>query len=136
MFTNGVFDLLHRGHVEYLADARALGDRLVVGVNSDASTRRLKGPPRPLLPEAERMEVLAALESVDLVVSFDADTPAALIEAVRPDVLVKGRITSYNVCYTKLLRATRDRATSCANLAGYDGRQAAGREPFSSYNFV
>ncbi len=90
VFTNGVFDLVHRGHVEYLEDARALGDRLVVGVNGDASVRRLKGPARPIVPEAERIEVLEALESVDLAIRFDDDTPLALIEAVAPDVLVKG----------------------------------------------
>ena len=90
VFTNGVFDLLHRGHVEYLEDARVLGDRLVIGLNSDASVRRLKGPTRPLVPEAERAEVLAALECVDLVVPFGDDTPLALIEAVVPDVLAKG----------------------------------------------
>jgi D-beta-D-heptose 7-phosphate kinase/D-beta-D-heptose 1-phosphate adenosyltransferase len=90
VFTNGVFDLLHYGHVEYLEEARALGDRLVVGVNSDASVRRLKGPARPLVHEAERAELLAALESVDLVVTFDDDTPLALIEEILPDVLAKG----------------------------------------------
>jgi D-beta-D-heptose 7-phosphate kinase / D-beta-D-heptose 1-phosphate adenosyltransferase len=90
VFTNGVFDLLHRGHVEYLEEARLLGDRLVVGVNGDASVRRLKGPERPIIPEAERAEVLAALECVDLVVTFDEDTPARLIREVRPDVLAKG----------------------------------------------
>jgi rfaE bifunctional protein nucleotidyltransferase chain/domain len=90
VFTNGVFDLVHLGHVEYLEDARALGDRLVVGVNGDVSVRRLKGPTRPILPEAERMELLRALECVDLVLSFDDDTPLRLIEAVAPDVLVKG----------------------------------------------
>ena len=90
VFTNGVFDLLHRGHVEYLEDARRLGDRLVVGINSDASVRRLKGPTRPLVAEDERAELLAALESVDLVVRFGDDTPLALIEAVAPDVLAKG----------------------------------------------
>ena len=91
VFTNGVFDLLHRGHVEYLADARALGDRLVVGVNSDASARRLgKGPLRPLVPAPDRMAVLSALRVVDLVVAFEDDTPERLIHAVRPDVLVKG----------------------------------------------
>lgn len=90
VFTNGVFDLLHRGHVEYLAEARALGERLVVGINSDASTRRLKGPTRPLVSAADRAAVLTALRSVDLVVEFDDDTPARLIEAIAPDVLVKG----------------------------------------------
>lgn len=90
VFTNGVYDLLHRGHVEYLEDARALGDRLVVGVNADASVRRLKGPTRPIVPEDERAELIAALACVDLAVIFDDDTPLALIEAVAPDVLVKG----------------------------------------------
>lgn len=90
VFTNGVFDLLHRGHVEYLEEARALGARLVVGVNSDRSVRRLKGSARPIVPEAERAELLESLECVDLAVIFDDDTPLALIEAVAPDVLVKG----------------------------------------------
>lgn len=90
VFTNGVFDLMHRGHVEYLEEARELGDRLVVGVNSDASVRRIKGPDRPIHREADRIELLSALECVDLVVAFDDDTPARLIEAVRPSVLVKG----------------------------------------------
>ena len=90
VFTNGVFDLLHRGHAEYLAQARALGNRLVVGVNSDASVRRLKGPARPIVTAADRAALLEALASVDLAVIFDDDTPARLIEAVRPDVLVKG----------------------------------------------
>jgi rfaE bifunctional protein nucleotidyltransferase chain/domain len=90
VFTNGVFDLLHRGHVEYLAGARALGDRLLVGVNSDASVRRLKGPERPIVPDADRLALVAALRCVDLALPFDDDTPQRLIEAVRPDVLVKG----------------------------------------------
>jgi len=91
VFTNGVFDLLHRGHVEYLAEARSLGDRLIVGVNTDASVRRLgKGSERPLVAEADRAAVLAALRSVDLVVSFDDETPERLIREVRPDVLAKG----------------------------------------------
>jgi rfaE bifunctional protein nucleotidyltransferase chain/domain len=90
VFTNGVFDLLHRGHVEYLEEARGLGDRLVVGLNGDASVRRLKGPERPLVPEDERAAVLGALEAVDLVVRFDDDTPERLIREVRPDLLVKG----------------------------------------------
>ena len=90
VFTNGVFDLLHRGHVEYLAEARALGDRLVVGVNSDASTRRLKGDARPIVAAADRVALLQALASVDLAVVFDEDTPERLIREVAPDVLVKG----------------------------------------------
>lgn len=90
VFTNGVFDLLHRGHVELLAKARQFGDALVVGCNSDASTRRLKGAGRPLVPEEDRAAVLAALAAVDAVVVFDEDTPALLIEALVPDILVKG----------------------------------------------
>jgi len=90
VFTNGVFDLLHRGHVEYLEESRALGDRLVVGVNSDASVRRIKGPERPLVPAEERAELLAALACVDLALVFDEDTPERLIREVEPDVLVKG----------------------------------------------
>ena len=90
VFTNGVFDLLHPGHVRYLTDARRLGDALVVGVNSDRSVRVNKGPQRPINPEHERAEVLAALACVDLAVIFDEDTPHALISAIQPDLLVKG----------------------------------------------
>ncbi len=90
VFTNGVFDLLHRGHVEYLEEARAFGDRLVVGINSDASTRRLKGPSRPIVGEVDRVGLVGALACVDLAVLFDDDTPLRLIESVQPDVLVKG----------------------------------------------
>lgn len=90
VMTNGCFDLLHPGHVAYLAEARALGDRLVVAVNDDASVRRLKGPDRPVNALGDRMAVLAGLASVDWVVPFSEDTPARLIEAVAPDVLVKG----------------------------------------------
>ena len=89
-FTNGCFDLLHRGHVKLLAEARAACDRLVVGLNSDGSTTRLKGRGRPINPAEGRAEVLAALEAVDLVVVFDQDTPLELIKRVRPAVLVKG----------------------------------------------
>jgi rfaE bifunctional protein nucleotidyltransferase chain/domain len=90
VFTNGVFDLLHPGHVRYLRDARALGDALIVGVNSDRSVRVNKGPDRPITPEQERAEVLLALASVDAIVIFDDETPHAIISAVEPDVLVKG----------------------------------------------
>jgi D-beta-D-heptose 7-phosphate kinase/D-beta-D-heptose 1-phosphate adenosyltransferase len=90
VFTNGCFDLLHHGHVEYLEYARSQGDRLVVGLNSDASVRRLKGEPRPLVPEAQRARVLAGLVAVDYIVIFEEDTPEQVIRAVRPDVLVKG----------------------------------------------
>jgi len=90
VFTNGVFDILHVGHVRYLQAARALGDALLVGVNADASVRRLKGPTRPLNPEDERAEVIAALACVDGVCLFEEDTPHALIEAVRPAIHAKG----------------------------------------------
>jgi rfaE bifunctional protein nucleotidyltransferase chain/domain len=90
VFTNGVFDLLHPGHIRYLKDARALGDALIIGLNSDASVRRNKGPQRPINPESERAELLEALECVDAVVLFDEDTPADIIQVVGPDVLVKG----------------------------------------------
>jgi rfaE bifunctional protein nucleotidyltransferase chain/domain len=90
VFTNGVFDVLHRGHVESLAAAKAKGTRLVVGVNDDASVRRLKGARRPLVPLEDRAAVLAALRAVDLVTPFSEDTPEELIRALRPDVLVKG----------------------------------------------
>lgn len=90
VFTNGVFDLLHRGHVAYLAAARGEGAALVVGVNTDASARRLKGPGRPLVPEEDRAYVLAGLAAVDAVVLFGEDTPRDLIAALEPDVLAKG----------------------------------------------
>jgi rfaE bifunctional protein nucleotidyltransferase chain/domain len=90
VFTNGCFDVLHRGHVRYLEQARALGDLLVVAVNSDGSVRRLKGPDRPVNPVEDRVALLAALACVDHVVVFEEDSPAGLIETIRPDVYVKG----------------------------------------------
>jgi rfaE bifunctional protein nucleotidyltransferase chain/domain len=90
VFTNGVFDLLHVGHLRYLQQARALGDALLVGVNSDRSVRLIKGPARPLTPEGERAEILEALACVDAVVIFDEETPRDLIQSIKPDVLVKG----------------------------------------------
>ena len=90
VFTNGVFDLLHVGHLRYLQHARRLGDALLVGLNSDRSVRQIKGPDRPITVEAERAEVLEALACVDGVVVFDEDTPHDLIAALQPDVLVKG----------------------------------------------
>jgi rfaE bifunctional protein nucleotidyltransferase chain/domain len=90
VFTNGVFDILHPGHVRYLQQARALGDVLIVGLNGDASVRRNKGPQRPINSEDERAEILEALECVEAVVVFDEDTPFRIINAIQPDVLVKG----------------------------------------------
>lgn len=90
VFTNGCFDILHRGHAAYLRAARALGDKLIVGLNSDASVRRLKGPDRPINGEADRAYLLASLAAVDYVTIFSEDTPYELLSHVRPDVLVKG----------------------------------------------
>lgn len=90
VFTNGCFDLLHPGHVRVLGKSRALGDHLVVGLNSDRSVRRLKGPDRPVHRESDRAEVLLALQSVDAVILFDEDTPERLIRELRPDILTKG----------------------------------------------
>ena len=110
-FTNGVFDLLHLGHVTLLEAARSEGEALAVGVNSDASVRRLdKGSGRPVVPEAERIRLVAALASVDCVVLFDEDTPLALIERLRPDVLVKG--ADY----------TRDAIVGADQVEGWGGR--------------
>ena len=90
MFTNGVFDLLHPGHVRYLSDARRLGYALMVAVNSDRSVRAIKGPARPINPEGERAEVLLALACVDAAVIFDEDTPHEIVRKIQPDILVKG----------------------------------------------
>ncbi len=90
VFTNGCFDILHTGHTRYLREARKLGDVLVVGLNSDASIRSIKGEKRPIVPEAERADILASLESVDYLTIFNEPTPLELIELLRPDVLVKG----------------------------------------------
>ena len=121
VFTNGVFDILHRGHVTYLAQARALGASLVVGVNSDVSARGLgKGPGRPLNPEADRACVLAALESVSLVTLFDEPTPLALLELVRPDWYVKGG--DYDIetlAETRLVRRWGAQSTAIGFVDGY-----------------
>jgi D-beta-D-heptose 7-phosphate kinase/D-beta-D-heptose 1-phosphate adenosyltransferase len=109
-FTNGCFDLLHRGHVSYLAEAAHHCDRLVVGLNSDASVRRLKGPERPITDFEGRALILAGLSAVDLVVGFDADTPLSLIEALRPDRLFKG--ADY----------TRETVVGAAEVEGWGGR--------------
>ena len=90
VFTNGVFDILHPGHVRYLAEARRHGDALIVAVNSDRSVRAIKGPERPIHPEAERAELITALAVVDAAVVFDEDTPHHIISVIQPDVLVKG----------------------------------------------
>ncbi len=90
VFTNGVFDIIHAGHVDYLLKARAAGDILIVGLNSDASVKRIKGEYRPIIPESQRAFILSNLKPVDFVVLFEEDTPAKLIEKIVPDVLIKG----------------------------------------------
>lgn len=121
VFTNGVFDVLHRGHVSYLAQARALGASLVVALNTDASTRRLgKGADRPLNALADRVQVMAALESVTLVTWFDEDTPLELIGRLRPDVLVKGGDYDMSVLpESAVVRAYGGRALSIPFVPGY-----------------
>jgi rfaE bifunctional protein nucleotidyltransferase chain/domain len=121
VFTNGCFDLLHRGHVHYLEEARALGDALIVGVNTDASAARLnKGPGRPLTPEADRARVLAACACVDRVVLFEEDTPLELITALQPDVLVKGGDYQLNeIVGREIVRARGGRVVALPFLPGY-----------------
>ena len=129
VFTNGVFDLLHRGHVVYLAQARALGASLVVGLNSDASARGLgKGPDRPLNTEADRAAVLAALAGVDLVTLFDEPTPLALLQRVQPEVDVKGG--DYDIetlAETALVRGWGGRALALPFVDGYSTTALVGR---------
>ena len=120
VFTNGVFDLLHPGHLRYLHEARFLGDALVVGINSDRSVRANKGTDRPIMPESERAEVLAALTIVDGVVVFDEDTPHALIEALRPSVLVKGADWAEDAIVGRdIVEADGGRVIRVPTVAGY-----------------
>lgn len=131
VFTNGVYDLLHVGHIQLLWRARALGDLLVVGLNSDASTRRLKGPTRPLVPQAERAETLAALAMVDFVTVFEEDTASETLLALRPAVYVKGgdyattdpnaRVRDYLVGPEDLRRLVAGQAPEDASLAALGG---------------
>ncbi|HUR88413.1 MAG TPA: D-glycero-beta-D-manno-heptose 1-phosphate adenylyltransferase [Ramlibacter sp.] len=121
VFTNGVFDVLHRGHATYLEQARALGASLVVGVNTDASARRLgKGPDRPLNPEGDRAALLAALESVSLVTLFDEDTPLELVRELEPQVLVKGGDYDMDkLAEAQFVRSYGGRALAIPFVAGY-----------------
>ena len=121
VFTNGVFDVLHRGHASYLAQARSLGGSLVVALNSDASARRLgKGPDRPLNNEVDRAALMAALESVSLVTWFDEDTPLELITELRPDVLVKGGDYDMSkLAETKVVEGYGGRAQAIPFVDGY-----------------
>jgi rfaE bifunctional protein nucleotidyltransferase chain/domain len=120
VFTNGVFDLLHPGHVRYLGDARALGDALIVAVNSDRSVRANKGPERPINPEAERAELLAALASVDAVVIFDEETPLEIVTRIQPDILVKGADWGHdNIVGRDVVEARGGRVVRIELLAGF-----------------
>ena len=121
VFTNGVFDVLHRGHVMYLAQARALGASLVVALNTDASARRLgKGPDRPLNNDADRAWVMAALASTSLVTWFDEDTPLALVDVLKPDILVKGGDYDMGkLAETRLVESYGGRALALPFLDGY-----------------
>ena len=121
VFTNGVFDVLHRGHVLYLEQARALGASLIVGINTDASARRLgKGPDRPLNSELDRAAVVAALQSVSLVTWFDEDTPLQLIESLRPDFLVKGGDYDMGrLAESRLVRSYGGQALAIPFVSGY-----------------
>lgn len=128
VFTNGCFDLLHPGHVRYLRAAKRLGDVLVVALNSDASVRRLKGPGRPLVRLRDRSEVLAALEMVDYVTTFSADTPYQLIGRLRPDVLVKGGDWDPDrIVGADLVRARGGRVRSLPFAKGYSTSKLVAR---------
>jgi rfaE bifunctional protein nucleotidyltransferase chain/domain len=119
VFTNGCYDLLHPGHIRLLEQARSLGDVLILALNSDASTRRAKGPSRPLIAERERAELASALEAVDAVVLFDEDTPRDLIASVLPDVLVKGADWSHFVAGREEVEAAGGKVLTIALEAGY-----------------
>ena len=129
VFTNGVFDVIHRGHVVYLAQARALGASLIVALNTDASAKRLgKGPERPLNNEADRAIVIAALEAVSLVTWFDEDTPLELIAALKPDLLVKGGdYDMQKLAETKVVEAYGGRALAIPFVDGYSTTALVGR---------
>ena len=118
VFTNGCFDLLHPGHIELLRQARALGDVLIVAINDDAGVRRLKGEDRPIFPENERAEILAALEMVDYVCTFSEDTPLEVILKVRPDVLVKGADWTDNIVGAEEVKGWGGRVVAIPVVAG------------------
>jgi rfaE bifunctional protein nucleotidyltransferase chain/domain len=119
VFTNGCFDLLHRGHIRLLEQARSLGDVLVVGLNSDASVRRMKGPSRPILCERDRAEMVGQLESVEAVVLFEEETPRELIAALLPDVLVKGADWSHFIAGREEVEASGGKVVALQLQPGY-----------------
>jgi D-beta-D-heptose 7-phosphate kinase/D-beta-D-heptose 1-phosphate adenosyltransferase len=128
VFTNGVFDLLHPGHVAYLQAARSLGDALIVGINADESVRAIKGPERPINPETERAEILLALECVDHVVVFDEETPHETIRAIQPDVLVKGSDwNEHDIVGRDLVQARGGRVVRIPIVEGHSTTQLIGR---------
>jgi rfaE bifunctional protein nucleotidyltransferase chain/domain len=118
VFTNGCFDILHRGHADYLAFARSQGDALVVGLNSDASVRRAKGPTRPVNPEQDRAYVLGSLRVVDFVVIFEEDEPRDLISQILPDVLVKGKDWAHYVSGREIVEANGGRVVLAEMVEG------------------
>jgi D-beta-D-heptose 7-phosphate kinase/D-beta-D-heptose 1-phosphate adenosyltransferase len=118
VFTNGCFDILHRGHADYLAFSRSQGDALVVGLNSDASVRRAKGPTRPVNPEQDRAYVLGSLRAVDFVVIFDEDEPRDLISQILPDVLVKGKDWAHYVSGRDIVEANGGRVVLAEMVEG------------------
>ena len=118
-FTNGCYDLLHPGHIRLLEQARSLGDVLILALNSDASVQRFKGPSRPILAEAERAEIAAALEAVDAVTLFDEDTPRELIAAVLPDVLIKGADWSHFIAGKEEVEAAGGQVLTVPLEPGY-----------------
>ena len=118
-FTNGCYDLLHPGHIRLLEHAKSLADVLIVALNTDAGVRRLKGPSRPLLPEQERAEVMAALEAVDAVVLFDEDTPRELIAALLPDILMKGADWSHFIAGREEVEAAGGKVIAVPLQPGY-----------------
>jgi rfaE bifunctional protein nucleotidyltransferase chain/domain len=119
VFTNGCYDLLHPGHIRLLEQARSLGDRLILALNSDASVRRAKGPSRPLVPEAERAELALAIEAVDAVTLFDEDSPRQLIAEVLPDVLLKGADWSHFIAGKEEVEAAGGRVLTVPLEPGY-----------------
>jgi rfaE bifunctional protein nucleotidyltransferase chain/domain len=127
VFTNGCYDLLHPGHIRLLEQARSLGDVLILALNSDAGTRRAKGPSRPLVPEQERVELALALEAVDAVVLFDEDTPRDLIASLLPDVLVKGADWSHFVAGREEVEAAGGKVLTLALEPGYSTTTIVGR---------
>jgi D-glycero-beta-D-manno-heptose 1-phosphate adenylyltransferase len=127
VFTNGCFDILHPGHVDYLTFARQQGDALVIGLNSDASVARNKGPTRPIVPQEDRALVIAALEAVDYVVIFDEDEPTGLIGAVLPDVLVKGEDWAHYVAGREVVEKSGGKVVLAPLVAGRSTTNIIGR---------